>query len=409
MKLRNLLFLLFLASIFSSCSFGEREGNAIEDILAARDEAKNSGTVASKEWVNVAIWKGAFQTPVDVLYGFDKLVYVADSSGSVYQYDENGTLLGFYSLVKAEKLGMDRALNLFIIGRIDTTIGRSYNLPAIYCLDMTSTSQILKNSTRILKRIVHPFYFNPSGSGLNEAEKVSFAGIANFADNSFFVARKGPNNFNATALGGYDNTLVQFSKTRDYQGTFSNELDPGVGDGLKFFNDPVSLTSYAAPPQSNSVSSSKDFIYGIKSRSFYRVQGLKVTDEGLLDIERKYLNQDTTKATRFLYGYVQRDGNFESRFRNPADITIAADKHQFILVVDSELDSLYQFNLSGQEGETPDFGKKNLITSFGGTGTGTKQFNRPKGVAYGKLKLFIADTGNKRIMVYKLSTDITQN
>lgn len=409
MILKNYFLLIGLAATLAGCSFGERKGSDIEDILAARDEANGTTNIPSREWVNVAIWRGPFQTPVDVLYGFDKLVYIADSSGSVYQYDENGTLLGSYSGVKAEKLGMDRALNLFIVGRIDTTIGRSYNLPAIYCLDMTSTGQILKNSTKILKRIVHPFYFNPSGAGLNEAEKVSFAGIANFADNSFFVARKGPNNSNAAALGGYDNTIVQFSKTREYQGTFSNELDPQPGDGLKFFNDPVSLTSYAAPPQSNSVSSSKDFIFGIKSPSFYRIQGMRPTDEGLLEIEKKFLNQDTTKASRFLYGYVNRAGKFESRFVNPADITITADKHQFILVVDSELDSLYQFNLSGQEGDTPDFGKKNLITSFGGHGTGTKQFDRPKGVAYGKLKLFVADTGNRRIMVYKLSTDITQN
>jgi len=400
-----------LAIALSACSFGEKTSSEIEDINKARDEANKSGSVPSVEWVNVAVWKGPFTKPVDVLYGYDKLVYVADEvSGSVIQLDENGTVLGQWAGMKSPvKLGMDRRLNLFVIGRIDTSIGgKIYNLPAVYYLNMSTTSQILSPSTVIQKRIIHPFYFNPSGAGLTEAEKVSFAGIATFSDNSFYLARRGPNNSLATALGGYDNTIVQFDKNQTYQGNLSNQIEPANGEGLKFIINPVSLVSYAATPQSNSVSKSKDFIYGIEGQSFYRVQGLAYTADEVYDIDRKYLSQDTSKSGRFLYGFVSRNGTYESRFVHPSDIAIAADDNQFILVVDRQLDSLFQFTSTGEEG-VPVYRKKNVITSFGGRGNGVKQLNQPSGVAYGSQRLYIADTGNQRIMVYKLSTDITQN
>ncbi|NUQ80212.1 MAG: hypothetical protein HUU10_01250 [Bacteroidetes bacterium] len=405
-------FHLLLSGLFlTSCSLGEKEGDDIEDIRKARDESRNSGSVPAIEWVNVAVWPGPFNKPVDVMVGFDRLIYVADElAGTVYQFDENGKQLGSWSGLKSPtKLGMDRRLNLFVAGRFDTTINnRVYNLPAVFYLDMTSSRQVLTTTTRIQKRIIHPYYFNPSGSGLSDAEKVSFAGIAVFGDNSFYLARRGPVNSLATALGGYDNTIVQFDKNQNYIGHLSSQLEPSNGAGLKSIVNPISLTSYAAPPQSNGISQSKDFIFGIEGQSFYRVQGLTLTSEDLYDYDRKFLSQDTSKTKRFMYGFVRRSGNLESRFASPADIAVAADKNQFILVVDNKLDSVFQFTASGEEG-VPVFGRKHVITSFGGTGSGVKQFRNPSGIAYGTLKLYVADTGNRRIMVYKLSSDITGN
>ena len=49
--------------------------------------------------------------------------------------------------------------------------------------------------------------------------------------------------------------------------------------------------------------------------------------------------------------------------------------------------------------------KKNVLVSFGGTGTSLSQFNNPSGVAYYQQVLYVADTDNKRILRFKLTTD----
>lgn len=110
---------------------------------------------------------------------------------------------------------------------------------------------------------------------------------------------------------------------------------------------------------------------------------------------------DLTKADRFLY----EPGRFEA----PADVYVAPDFTGYIFVVDSELDSLYQFTRRGYEGVNPPPGStttKQIIASFGGAGDGPFNFNEPSGVAYLRRVVYVADKGNGRICRYTLSTDL---
>jgi len=63
--------------------------------------------------------------------------------------------------------------------------------------------------------------------------------------------------------------------------------------------------------------------------------------------------------------------------------------------VDAGRHHLLKFNSSGME-----------MHSFGELGSGEKQFNRSMGVAYFDKTVYVADTGNNRILRFKLSTDI---
>lgn len=93
----------------------------------------------------------------------------------------------------------------------------------------------------------------------------------------------------------------------------------------------------------------------------------------------------------------------------PTDIAFSGDDDAFIFVVDSETDSLYQFQSNGQEGVNPPVGadadSKKIVVSFGGEGAGPKQFMNPSGVAYYRTIVYVADTGNNRIARFKLTTD----
>ncbi len=62
-----------------------------------------------------------------------------------------------------------------------------------------------------------------------------------------------------------------------------------------------------------------------------------------------------------------------------------------IFVVDAAKDSVYKFNAFGNE-----------LQSFGGRDI----FNNPHGVAFFDRTLYIADSGNNRILRFILSTDI---
>ncbi|MCX6160829.1 MAG: 6-bladed beta-propeller [Ignavibacteriae bacterium] len=72
------------------------------------------------------------------------------------------------------------------------------------------------------------------------------------------------------------------------------------------------------------------------------------------------------------------------------------DNNLSVFVIDSYRNYLYKFNSAG----------KFMKESFGSFGTGDGKFINPKGVAFYNKVLYIADTGNNRIVRYKLSTDL---
>jgi hypothetical protein len=167
------------------------------------------------------------------------------------------------------------------------------------------------------------------------------------------------------------------------------------------------MTSFLAPPQLVfGMSESKDF-FMLQSNpaAEYKALWIRQLDNpetGISFIENSsMLNFDTSRADRFLYeGF---------RFRKPDDICMAPDETGYIFIVDSELDSLYQFTRLGFEGVNPPPASgitKQVIASFGGRGAGPFQFNQPKGVAYFRRVVYVADTGNSRILRYKLSSDL---
>ncbi len=423
----NLLLISFIGIVvlsMSGCSlFGEKEDDTTERIKNEALDANKEQPKQLVEFLNVAIWQKGFVSPSDVLYGYDKLIYVSDrGSNTVYQFDENGKQLGsFNEIINPTKIAMDRKGGLFVIGNDTLTVsGKTKTFTAIYYLKLHETKQILSNSTPIGSKLVHPFFYNPAFTGNHKDEtvnSVNFVGIATYSDNSFIVARQGPDNSNSRKSIGYDNTILVFDKNREYFGNLTNYLQP-IGSGLKTINNPTALATYANPPQSNSISSSRDFIVGMSGiENFYKVQGVTATDvqgEQIYDADNKFLTLDTDKASRFLFSFAKRNGAIQSRFLNPSDITITkADNKQYIFVADSQLDSVYQFTFSGYEGVTSPNGpsEKNVIVSFGGRPTSGNysayQLNHPEGIAFGNNRLYVADTGNKRVLVYKLSTDIT--
>ena len=96
------------------------------------------------------------------------------------------------------------------------------------------------------------------------------------------------------------------------------------------------------------------------------------------------------------------------KFLEPVDVTLSGDGTGFVFVIDQAKDSVYQFTANGLEGIKPPPGTgltKYVKVSFGGTGIELTQFKNPRAVAYLNEILYVADSGNGRVLRFKLTSD----
>ncbi len=342
-----------------------------------------------------------FVRPTDVLAGFDELVYVADNGREeIVGLDQSGRELYSFSIPGVTTVVQDRRLNLLAIGTKDTVInGSPYTFSCIYRIDLQGTFGYGLNNAKVVTEIVHPFYLKNtfSSSDLD----VKFQDIAIIGENEYYVSRTGFSN-NANQFGGPDNAVLLFNEADFYVTPISVTTRGGVFKD--FFRTPTGMTSLAQPPQI-SASMSRNFLFTSMDQSednLYKVRliGYNETDFGVEYNPNDILPLDTSQAEGSI--------NDPGKFAKPIDLTITGDGTGFIFVVDMEKDSLYQFPSNGLEGIKPPPGSgltKYVKVSFGGTGIELTQFNQPRAVAYLDQILYVADSGNGRVLRFKLTSD----
>lgn len=361
-----------------------------------------------------------FSTPVDVCAGFDELIYIVDEgTEEVIAMDESGRILGRKNVPGARSVAQDRKFDLLVVGTTDSLYNSSngdtlLTFSCIYRLRMNPGDYDIGNS-RVINKIVHPFYYTQSNPIRRTNDFVRFNKIGiigNSQDpnrnNQFYVTRQyqrnpdpDPNNPEVSSgpLGPNDAVLYF-----DNQDQLISPISVQTSSG--FFNDffelPVGITTLTQPPQFSATTSS-DFLYtSLQSDNALKVQYIEFV-EGEFGAEyqpRILASSDTSQADGFI--------NSPNKFKAPQDITLAGDGSQFLFIVDSETDSLYQFSFTGFEGVRPPAAAgidRYIKASFGGTGSDLMQFRDPMAVAYFNQIVYVADAGNGRIMRYKLTLD----
>jgi DNA-binding beta-propeller fold protein YncE len=188
------------------------------------------------------------------------------------------------------------------------------------------------------------------------------------------ICRTGPKN-DATRIDK-DIAILLFSSNDQLLSPVSNLTTDGTG--LLSIH---SLTGIATMPGKRTVEFA---ISQSGDNSFYKVQWIQLVVEG----------QTTNYLSKF---YPSIDGDIDilrlNRFQSPQGVTF--DPSGNLYVVDSQSDSLYRFSSRGIE-----------HYSFGGMGSGERQFQQPSGVAFFDKTVYVADAGNNRICRFKLSTDL---
>ncbi|MFT5667926.1 MAG: hypothetical protein ACI9DK_002126 [Vicingaceae bacterium] len=335
-----------------------------------------------------------FASPTDVIAGFDELIYVVDNgSQEVIALDQSGREVGRRFIQGAKTMAQDRQLDLLVIGSI--TDSNNITRSCIYRLDLSTSLGYGLRFAVFTDTITHPFYFK--SSSISSDQDVSLNNIAVLSDNSFYVTRTGPR-----TTPTRDDAILLFDNT----GKFITPLEITDSRGAvfpDFFKDPVGITSLVKPPQIG-VDNRGDFIFtSVDPNGVLKVQYIEKLEsvDGTAYTPKTNFSADTTLASSFI--------NDPFKFDRPVDVEFTGDGTNYIFVIDAEKDSLYQFTANGLEGVEPPAASgetKFIKTSFGGTGIGASKFNGPTAVAYNNKVLYIADTGNGRLLRFKLTLDI---
>jgi hypothetical protein len=347
------------------------------------------------------VWDENLSYPIDVIAGWDELIYVADSiNEEIIAYDQAGNILGTFSIPGLVAIAQDRSLDILAAGRTDTTIeGKDYSLATIYRLDLNKSGEYGLKNAFIEQKVVHPFYFRTGVPDPIE-NQVSFEGIAPYADGTYLISRNGPEN-NPQKFGGPDDAMLRFNAEDVFETSISVSTE--IGSFRDYFKKPQGIATLAQPPQTPFVTNLPDFFFtSINPDNVLKVQRINLVQGGFgssFQVANLAVG-DTSKADGFLLE--------ANRFIKPVDIAVAGDGTNYFWVVDEVKDSLYQFNALGYEGVNPPAGSttnKVINVSFGGNGIGLTEFNGPTAVAYQNEIVYVADGGNGRILRFKLTTD----
>lgn len=338
-----------------------------------------------------------FLRPTDIIAGFDELIYVVDSATQeVIALDESGKEITRRFVKGAKAVAQDRRLDLLVIGTKDT-LGADRS--CIYRLKMNTPSGYGLQNALVTKEIIHPFYFK--STVISRDANVKFNRITVMADNTYYVSRTGTSNL-PTQSGGPDDTVLLFDKDDKYITPIVISNSSGA-IFLDYFKRPFAISSLAKAPQL-SVDQRKDFLFtSLDPNGVLKVQYIQnlTSVDGSSYLPKTDWSTDTSQAESFI--------SDPFKFKQPVGVEFTGDGTNYIFVVDRATDSLYQFTSNGLEGVRPPPASgqtKYVKTSFGGTGNGPTQFNKPSAVAYKDRIVYVADEGNGRILRFKLTLDI---
>ena len=365
MKFREIILLFILTAfigIISSCGDKFDLGQ-----VNTGDGDNGGGNIGDTIYVQLnPVWDG-FNHPQDIMVGREPFIYVADTDNDrVVMLNLSGQILSSRSIKHPVALAQDYRLNLIVVAQFDTTVnGSTQTFSAVYKLDLFAVSHQMEIApiTKLLPRV----------QDLGRPE-IEYTGACVFFDNSFYISRRGPNN---TSFIDPDNSILIFSPKKLITGEEDGDtligrvpnIDP-LGQGPVSAFDLSSLTSFN--------NQSIDIIVTLTGGTSFKANWLHYQ---VTPIDQRYVSNFSPSSGVDLV--------IPNRFGKPEGS--ALDNSGNIYIADAEKDSIYKFNSFGDE-----------LQSFGGPDV----FSTPHGVAFFDKTLYVADTGNNRILRFILSTEL---
>ncbi|MDP1677892.1 MAG: hypothetical protein Q8L88_13625 [Bacteroidota bacterium] len=326
-------------------------------------------TIGDTTYIEKSSWGGIFNKPTSILYGQDQLIYVTDTyNNRIVMLNQAGQILSVSrKILHPISVAQDQRLDLLVgaetIEANGDTIGivlRIKLVPFAHHLDVANMDTVWKEPARPKRR---------------------FTGIGVILNDEFLIARDGPDN---SSFVDPDARILRFRYRPDASGkkdsfiTPLGELQSGAGSSITNINHPTNLATF---PNSGDfiVTQSSD---GIQYAAIWMVFSKTADFEGWIP---KY---DPSNPDQRNIDFVN-----PNRFQNAKGVGIDRIKRD-IFIVDSQLDSISKFNSRGR-----------LKSESFGTRTSGISLRGPSSVAVAENTLYVCDTQNNRIVLYRLSTN----
>lgn len=287
--------------------------------------------------------------PQDILVGREPLLYIADTGNDrILMLDLAGNLLGQSQPIDNPlALAQDSRLNLLVVTGSNK----------IYRLNLVAVQHRIAQAA--VQTVFHEID-NPDRRYTGIAAQLQ--AVQGRAVITYLVT--------ATGNEKEDNQILIFPENFQVRVPDAANLEAN-GLGIMSVSQPSGITALR--------DFSPDFIFCMTGQNSFKVQWLTAGE----------------------FGYAPRlnpaAGNFDlfavDKFSQPEDVTVDAEGN--IYVIDAARNRLLKFSAKGAERQ-----------SFGSAGSGEKQFHNPHGVAFFDKTLYVADTGNNRIVRFKLSTEV---
>lgn len=380
--MRIWLFVIAVVILVSGCN----EKSKIVD-PSTLPQATKGQVVGDTSYIQLQpIWSG-FYRPRGIKVGYDYILYVTEpDSNRVEMVELSGMKVGQSQYVKDPvAITEDRRFNLIIACEFDTTVGgKTVTVAAIakirlydYQHDIAAAPVQIVHHEGVQHQIVRA----ANGDLISGRE---YTGVAVLPDNSYYVTRHG--NSNSSPVDP-DNMVLHFSKDDKQYSSDYIDLVPTLlptGTGFAAINQLSGITTF------NTKQFGTDFIVTqVDPTNSFKVKWFTFNPGSELAAPTwsSKISLDQSKYT---------GGNLPALLSNifvsPQGVMV--DDRSNIYVIDSGLDSLMKFDLTGRLSKQ----------SFGPYKTAGALFD-PSGITYFNKIIYISDTGHDRILRYELSTD----
>ncbi len=380
--MKNTMIIFLAALVISGCN----EKSKIVD-SATLPKASGGQVVGDTSYIQMQpVWTG-FSSPKGIKVGYDYILYVTEpDSNRVQMVELSGANVGHSQYVKDPvAITEDRRFNLIIACEYDTIVAsRPVTVAAIakirlydYNHDISAAPVEIVHHENVQNQIVR----DGSGGLVSGRE---YTGVAVLPDNSYYVTRHGNNNSSPIDP---DNMVLHFSKNDLQYSSDYIDLVPSLlptGSGFAAINNLSGITTF------NTKQFGTDFIVTqVDPANAFKVKWFTFNPGSELAAPTwsSRLSLDQTKYSSGILPDM-----LSNIFVSPQAVMV--DDRSNIYVVDSGLDSLMKFDMTG----------KLLHESFGPVKSGNALLN-PSGVTYFNKIVYISDTGHDRVLRYELSTD----
>jgi hypothetical protein len=299
----------------------------------------------------------AFNHPQDIHLGFDGYIYIADTDNDrIVKLDQTGNFIDQYDGVKRpSSVSQDRLFRLLATGG----------------------NTIYKKGAQdedFLSIYTAPDVYDPVPIVIIDTTDTGIVFIDTFRVDTlvtyYEAIAPNPRPFSGYAIYyACDLTRSEITQFLFYEPDSINNLGPAIPNGYELGKTayPLGIFTYLTQTGFNLIFSQFYFMFPVQVLS----------GDNYSPVIPPTINSDI-----YWYDFGQAED-------------VAVDEYGNIFVVDSKKNSVSKFTQNGVH-----------VLSFGTGGSGEKQFQNPKGIAYANKIVYVADTGNNRILRFMLSTDI---